>query len=197
MAHAIAQFPSLCQDANLSGNLAAIQLEMPKNIENEDFAGFAQIDWEHWNPWDVEDPSVNGWGHGGIGMTVRNESIALVKTKHPSWNQSQLLAEAEKEYLSACTDFLTATLKECKRLRPKAKWAFWNYPETTYDLGVASPFNRGPPTNATPTICHGIGTPQVRCNYDMFFQHFNNEVMEYYTQADILTPTIYIPPNSE
>ena len=88
-----------------------------------------------WNPWSVEDPSINGWGHGGNGMKLRNASIALVQAKHPTWNASRLLAEAEKEYLTACVDFLLATIQECKKLRPKAKWAMWNYPETTYVVG--------------------------------------------------------------
>jgi hypothetical protein len=46
MAHALGQFPELCQEANLSGNIAAIQAEMPNNIYNEDFDGIAQIDFE-------------------------------------------------------------------------------------------------------------------------------------------------------
>eukprot|EP01043_Picozoa_sp_COSAG02_P053234 COSAG02_NODE_5851_length_3989_cov_1.620308_2_plen_165_part_00 len=123
MAHSIGQFPKLCQEANNSGNIAMIQAMMPKNVPNPDFDGFAQIDFESWNPWDVEDPSVNGWGHGGAGMGLRNQSIALVKAKHPSWSDEQLLAQAKKDYLTACTDFITSTIKECKRLRPKAKWA--------------------------------------------------------------------------
>jgi hypothetical protein len=194
MAHSIGMFPKLCQTANTSGNLAAIQANMPRNVGNPEFDGLAQIDYEGWNPWDVEDPSVDGWGHGGAGMGLRNQSIDLVRAKHPSWSDQQLLVEAEKEYLAACTGFITATIKECKRLRPRAKWAFWNYPETTYTLAPESTHNRGPPPG-TPTICEGVGSPAVTCSYGPFFQKLNDQIMEYYTAADLLTPSIYIPPN--
>jgi hypothetical protein len=63
-----------------------------------------------------------------------------------------------------------------------------------YTLGTESEHNSGPPPG-TPTICTGVGTPAVNCSYGSFFQKLNDEAFAYYVAADVLTPSIYIPPN--
>ena len=75
--------------------------------------------------------------------------------------------------------------RHCVWLAAAAGRQLWYTPTYVWH-GLKKAFEFGAPFNGL-----------AGCNYGEFFQHFNDEVMEYWTAADILTPTIYIPPNSE
>ncbi len=50
----------------------------------------------------------------------------LVRKAHPTWSQAQLIAQAKREFTKASIEMYVMTLEAAKRLRPKARWGFYN-----------------------------------------------------------------------
>ena len=56
-------------------------------------------------------------------------STLLVKKAHPDWtNATQISLEAERQYNAGSQLFFTETLKVAKKLRPKGRFGFYEYP---------------------------------------------------------------------
>lgn len=103
-------------------------------IPDPNFNGIAILDFEKWHLlWDRtrDDPSSDP------------SPTALDNDYKTDWEEQILsanprvfdrLSDKQKEHLLKITyeettrDFYLATLNECRRLRPKAKWGFFNYP---------------------------------------------------------------------
>ena len=56
-------------------------------------------------------------------------SITSGRAEHPDWtNETQITAEAERQYNEGAKLFFTETLRTAKKLRPKGKFGFYEYP---------------------------------------------------------------------
>nr|CAB3254999.1 hyaluronidase-1-like [Phallusia mammillata] len=96
--------------------------DIEKYIPEKDYSGLAVIDWESWRPvW-----HHNGWGNG---LIYQNASKLKVKKEHPTWDDTQITAQAKTEFEKAAKNYMLGTLEIAELLRPKAKWGYYLYPD--------------------------------------------------------------------
>ena len=63
------------------------------------------------------------------GVSNHPPSITSGRAEHPDWtNETQITAEAERQYNEGAKLFFTETLRTAKKLRPKGKFGFYEYP---------------------------------------------------------------------
>ena len=62
------------------------------------------------------------------GQAYQNFSLAMVRKAHPSWNETQVLQTAKRDFEQAANEYFVETLKVCRKLRPNAKWGFYGLP---------------------------------------------------------------------
>ena len=64
------------------------------------------------------------------GLSYHNYySTLLVRQQHPDWtNATKIAEEAERQYNAGSQLFFTETLRTAKKLRPKGKFGFYEYP---------------------------------------------------------------------
>jgi hypothetical protein len=75
------------------------------------FDGNCVIDFEEYNGvWEETYPRY------------QNASLKLVRQQHPGWSAAQVTAVAKAEFEAAAVEFLVATVKRGKELRPKCTW---------------------------------------------------------------------------
>ena len=112
----------LPQLGNLTSHLHKCIFDIKHYIPDPDFAGISVIDWEPWTPlW-----SNMGWGKRKF---YQDTSIKNVKKRYPDLNDKQVLKKARTEYEAAAKSYIVETLKICKKMRPKANWGFYLYPD--------------------------------------------------------------------
>ena len=125
--HRLGNFPKagpqeIAQDPNyMDAHLAKVRRDIAQQIPDPEFSGVAVIDYETWNlQWDLMvGPVVQAW------------------TRHvQSMNPSPIArlggdarnAVLRETYDRAAKDFVLATIRECKALRPNAQWGMYDYP---------------------------------------------------------------------
>lgn len=107
------------QRADLRAHLEKLARDLDREIPDRNFDGYAVIDYESWKPfWDTT------WSNRDF---YREESIRHVRARFPTMGQAQAEALARQEFETAAREFMLATLREGKRLRPNAKWGFYAY----------------------------------------------------------------------
>lgn len=86
------------------------------------------------------------------------------KQQHPSWtNETQILAQAKLDFNTAAQQYFVGTIRTLKRLRPKARWGYYQFPYCAYN---------------------GTGcAPQMAAD--------NDEVQWLWNEVDVLFPEIY------
>ena len=149
------------QRADIAAHLDKLARDLDREIPDRNFDGYAVIDYESWKPfWDTT------WSNRDF---YREESIRHVRARFPSMNLAQAEALAKQEFEAAAREFMLATLREGKRLRPNAKWGFyaympgrhgdtgldgddlswmWNEVDAMYPAIYARNFSRAEPTRA-------------------------------------------------
>lgn len=109
------------QRANLSGHLAELARDIQRDIPDPNFSGWAVLDYEAWDPvWELTKPEY------------REASIEMVRTNSPDRTAADIQRLAKANYESAAKRFMLDTIKEAKRVRPKAKWGYYAFPWPTY-----------------------------------------------------------------
>jgi hypothetical protein len=58
----------------------------------------------------------------------QNKSEAIVHAEHPTWNQSQVAAQAAVEFDAGARRFFEATIGQMRAIRPKARLGFYGTP---------------------------------------------------------------------
>lgn len=90
-------------------------------IPDPDYDGLVVIDWEPWRPlWD------RNWNSKKI---YKVKSIELVRERHPDWSMSDVVQEAKDEFETAARAMFMETIILGKRMRPKAFWGFYGFPD--------------------------------------------------------------------
>lgn len=130
--------PHLTEQGNyMQQHLAKVQQDIAKFIPDVNFSGYAVIDYETWYP---------QWARL---MNVKSDKAADFRDHdfkddwedHIKRNRPQVIAglagEAKERALAASYNqaaqrFYLETLRECKRLRPKAKWGYYGFPYREY-----------------------------------------------------------------
>ncbi len=52
-----------------------------------------------------------------------------MRAAHPTYNDSQVTAEAKAEFEAATMAFFVETINLCRQMRPKAYWGYYGIPE--------------------------------------------------------------------
>ncbi|MBN3292251.1 HYAL2 protein, partial [Polypterus senegalus] len=153
------------QEGILSNHLAQMTVGLNKYIPDAQSPGLAVIDWEYWNPlWNL---------NFGPKTIYQTNSINLVKTANPSWNQSQLRLQAKQDFEKAARDFMQQTLITAERLCPNRLWGFYLFPDC-YNY-----FNIGNQQSYT-GICTSNGISE------------SNQLGWLWQQSTALYPSIYL-----
>jgi hyaluronoglucosaminidase len=122
----VAHFGGVPQAGNLSAHLQYIRDNIDGWLPDPDYAGNAVFDFENWTPlWEENNNPGSSW-HG---TAYQNLSLALVRSAHPDWNESQVNSTAAAEFEAAGTAYFVQTLQLCVSLRPKAAWGFYGFPQ--------------------------------------------------------------------
>lgn len=162
------------QSGNLTHHLQAFASGVKDWIPDPDWSGNAVLDFEAWTPVWEENTSPDSW-HSRV---YQNESIRLVKARHPEWTHDQIEVLAKQEFESAATEWFVRSLELGRSLRPKAKWGFYGRPAN--NLGD----------------CVGNGT-NLRCSYDgpagNRLREFSDRQSAVWNASTALYPSIYLP----
>lgn len=110
---------------------------MTHAIPDPNYDGYAVIDYEQWEwCWALLQNVPSNQGPDARDRDFKDDWRAFMRQSNPSALQgaNALNEEAvfERTYNEAVRRFLTATINECKRLRPRAKWGFYNNPPVSY-----------------------------------------------------------------
>ena len=109
------------QAGDIDVHRAGVQAIIEQLIPDPRFNGYGIFDWEDWRALYSENDD---------GLSYNNHySVLLVKRQHPTWtNETRIALEAKRQYDAAARLFFTETLRTAKRLRPRAKFGFYEYP---------------------------------------------------------------------
>uniref|UniRef100_A0A1V1WBH0 Hyaluronidase n=1 Tax=Superstitionia donensis TaxID=311983 RepID=A0A1V1WBH0_9SCOR len=106
------------QLGNLTSHLEWAERHVEEIIPNPNFDGIAVIDWREWRPiydynWEV----------------YQNVTKELVRKNNPSIREEEIESTARIQWEEAAKKWLLETLKLVKRMRPKAKWCYYSFPD--------------------------------------------------------------------
>ena len=119
----------LPQLANVSYHLQVLQSTFDKYQPNASDDRWVDLDYESWSPiW--ERNSNDSW--------YRTASVALVALEHPSWNSSQLEAEAKKQWEASAKSLVLATVEFLREIRPALRIGLYGWPNRYYYNGYDS-----------------------------------------------------------
>ncbi|KAL6736388.1 hypothetical protein Aduo_006748 [Ancylostoma duodenale] len=116
----------LPQNHNLEQHLAVVEKQIKREIPDENFDGIAVIDVEEFRPL----YSMN-WGEKEV---YKKQSKLLIESQCPHFTPKDVEYWAEIHYNKAAKRFFVETIKLARRLRPKAKWGYYDYPFCNYKL---------------------------------------------------------------
>uniref|UniRef100_A0A1I7SFW7 Hyaluronidase n=1 Tax=Bursaphelenchus xylophilus TaxID=6326 RepID=A0A1I7SFW7_BURXY len=115
------------QAANLSAHLEKAAKDLESAIPDPNFDGYGVIDYEAWRPlYDLN------WSSRRI---YQRYSRTLLERDHAKMNPHELEHLARETFDTAAREFMVETLKLAKKMRPKGKWGFWEYPLCDYSAG--------------------------------------------------------------
>ncbi|KAI8423446.1 hypothetical protein MSG28_012578 [Choristoneura fumiferana] len=115
------------QEGNLDEHLTAFRYSLENSIPDPDFNGIAIIDFESWRP-------VYRQNFGEL-TPYKEESLKIERRLHPLWTKSMIEARARYRFERAGREFMQATLKLARLLRPRARWGYYGFP---YCFNMAS-----------------------------------------------------------
>nr|QFQ61158.1 conohyaluronidase [Conus magus] len=93
-----------------------------KKHKPENFTGLGVLDFETWR-------AIYSTNFGPMAI-YQNESVKLVKEKHPDYDQKKLTKVAEKEWQQAAKDIMSTKLKIAQEVMPRGHWGYYLYPRT-------------------------------------------------------------------
>ncbi|KIH64304.1 hyaluronoglucosaminidase [Ancylostoma duodenale] len=111
---------------NLEQHLAVVEKQIKREIPDENFDGIAVIDVEEFRPL----YSMN-WGEKEV---YKKQSKLLIESQYPHFTPKDVEYWAEIHHNKAAKRFFVETIKLARRLRPKAKWGYYDYPFCNYKL---------------------------------------------------------------
>jgi hypothetical protein len=105
------------QAVDMNAHLARLRIDIEKKVPDPNWAGYAIIDLEAWGPL---------WEHAN--EEYRQLSTSIARRNHPQRPDAEITRIARANYELGARSLLEKTLAECKRLRPRTKWGFYNWP---------------------------------------------------------------------
>lgn len=118
-------------------HFAKLQLWINHEIPDVNFSGYAIIDYEQWEwCWAMLVNNPSNQGPDARDTDFKDDWRDFMRTGHTAELQAMSADQQEAYFASTYNDavrrFMTATITECKRLRPNAKWGFYNCPPKSY-----------------------------------------------------------------
>jgi len=136
----------LPQTGNLTAHLEHVKLCLESTPK--DWDGLGAWDFESWYPiWERNGPPLLPVRDGG--GRYQNASRTLVRGRHPTWTAEQIEAAAKKDWETAARGYFEQTLLLCRKLRPRARFGFYNYPAGSLKILDGS-------CGGTPEGCNGF-----------------------------------------
>ncbi len=159
-------------------HLARIAADLDRMIPDPDFPGIAVIDYECWaNQWDRTPNTSSSLGPEAEDQDYRDDWTDYLLQQNPhvfdGMTPAQREAHCKQTYDEAAKEFYLATLNECKRLRPAARWGYYGYPWSFY--------------RAWETGLQNIGYG----NHTGLASQRNNELRWLWDAVDVLLPSVY------
>lgn len=106
---------------NVTEHLKRASQHIVEKIPEPQYSGLAVIDWEGWRPlWET---------NFGAKHIYQIESIALVKKEGKLRNKNKIRLEAKRRFESAGKRLMIETIELGKKLRPRALWGFYGFPD--------------------------------------------------------------------
>ncbi|RUS91812.1 hypothetical protein EGW08_000383 [Elysia chlorotica] len=103
-----------------SSHIESLKAVIRSKIQHDNFSGLGVIDFERWRPlYFLNFDSLK---------IYQEKSLELAKKRHPSYNKSQILEVAVKEFELAARSYIEGSLKTAKVERPNGKWGYYGYP---------------------------------------------------------------------
>jgi hyaluronoglucosaminidase len=129
-------------NAAMQSHLLKVSRDVAAIIPDVNFSGYAVIDYETWFPvWSRLQNTPSSGGPDARDSDFKDDWEDHIKRDRP-----QVLAglsgdayqrALETTFNQAAQRFYLETLRECKRLRPKAKWGFYGFPYGEYYVTYA------------------------------------------------------------
>ncbi|XP_064642249.1 hyaluronidase-like [Lineus longissimus] len=149
----------LPQLGNLTAHLEQCKKDFRSFIPDVTFGGLAVIDLEMW---------LGLWEFNfGVRSNYKNKSIELVERMHPTWNKSQLVAEAKIQFDTAARKYMESTLLLARAVRPGGHWGYYHYP-----------------------YCYNRKVGQSHC--DLIIRERNDQMSWLYRSSASLYPSVYL-----
>ncbi len=145
----------------------------------EDFTGIVVIDYERWRTtWTrtrnirTDEEPVDALDHDYL-LDWRDAIRDTRTDEYFSHGQDTRLQYVFDTYEEMALRFYIETIRECKRLRPNAKWSFFNYPRLRYNSGETPPG----------VIGYGDLTHEA--------SRINDRIQSLFDEMDVIVPSIY------
>lgn len=122
----------------LEAHVIKIESDLAWMIPDPNYDGLAVIDYERWDViWERTANVQSDLGPDDRDEDYRDDWRDYLLSREPDLMQ-RLSRPEQRDYFKrtweeAARTFFLATINECKRLRPRAKWSFYGYPSRMYD----------------------------------------------------------------
>ncbi|XP_010894115.2 glyco_hydro_56 domain-containing protein [Esox lucius] len=111
----------LPQHTRLDGHLQKTGEDLVAALPSPGYQGLGVLRWGKWSP---------QWGRNRENQGIYLEgSRALLRTFFPDWTTEELEKWSQVDFEAAAQSIITETLREVRRLRPKALWGLSPYPD--------------------------------------------------------------------
>jgi hypothetical protein len=123
--------------AAMQAHLTKVAADVARIIPDPNFSGYAVIDYETWSPiWSRLHNAPSGAARDARDGDFKDDWKDHIRQNRPQviagLSGDALERAFESSYNASAQRFYLDTLRECKRLRPKAKWGFYGYPFREY-----------------------------------------------------------------
>ncbi|CAB3225699.1 unnamed protein product [Arctia plantaginis] len=109
------------QEGNLLAHLQKFKQDLEETIPDRNFQGIGVIDFENWRP-------ILRQNFGTM-EPIRVLAPILERIEHWWWPKQWIDKEAQRRFESSARSFLQTSLNLAKKLRPKALWGYYGFPE--------------------------------------------------------------------
>ena len=131
----------LPQRANVTAHLEVWRKAIKRYLPNINSTGAAALDWENWK---LSFEANLGGTYKEYEVYV-NESVALVRLRHPRWPADKIYSAAKAEFEAAARTLFTRTIDLARQMRPAMHWGFCEWPlqvlHQKYNLDAARAWN--------------------------------------------------------
>lgn len=119
----------------------AVDIAASYKIPDPNWSGYAVIDYELWGPyWTLHENTPSTLGPEALDRDFQDDWRDYIRNHRPQLLAGLEPAQQEQVFMDTWLDttreFFRRTIAEAKRLRPNAKWGFYNLPWGNYHMFV-------------------------------------------------------------